>query len=240
MKKIKTLCIVLLAIAISARANDFSEFYSGKQEKKFVCSLEGVSVRAEPSLNSEKIGGLPNYTPVIVLGQKNELVEINKVNNYWELIDFKGKPAWIFGAFLVDSLAEAKEALSFNGRWEKDKIERDTGKNSADYAFRHLNNIVGLEFCGFSYDHSKKQKTAYYEYYWRDISGIGDLECVSYPIGERGFHSESITLYKKEGKLLESIEIKDWGPIDGDFDNGTELTYHLDFTFSYKKSEKSR
>lgn len=240
MIKTKVFFIVLFAIALTANASDFSEFYFEKKEKKIVCSIEGVSVRAEPSLNSKKIGGLPNYTLVHVLGQKKDLVEINNVNNYWTLIDFKGEPAWVFGAFLANDLTEAKETLSLNGRWEKDRIEHDDGKDSAVYNFNLIYNTVSLDFCGFSYDPAKEKNIAYYEYNWRDRSGIGDLEYVSCPTGDMGFHSESISLHKEKGKLFERIEIKDWGPIDGDFDNGKELTRDLNYTFSYKKTTPSK
>jgi len=85
-------------------------FAEGKMERavlsydflSWVESKEGLRVRAEPGLEGARLGALEDRTPVVILSEEDEIVNIQGKTGKWTLIQFESGEGWVFGGFLRD------------------------------------------------------------------------------------------------------------------------------------------
>ena len=71
------------------------------EEVMYVNSLEGLRVRKEPGIDSERISLLNNNEKVIVLDKDTNIHTIDGINGNWFLIKNDGITGWVFGGYLV-------------------------------------------------------------------------------------------------------------------------------------------
>ncbi|GHT71977.1 hypothetical protein FACS1894110_25950 [Spirochaetia bacterium] len=73
-------------------------------ELMFVNSPEGLRVRSEPNINSEKISLLKNGQEVSILNKDMNNVEIDGINGNWYLIQTEEITGWVFSGYLSNSV----------------------------------------------------------------------------------------------------------------------------------------
>ncbi|GHT70908.1 hypothetical protein FACS1894110_23140 [Spirochaetia bacterium] len=73
-------------------------------ELMFVNSPEGLRVRAEPNINSEKIYLLNNGQEVSILDKDINNVQIDGINGSWYLIQTEEITGWVFSGYLSNSI----------------------------------------------------------------------------------------------------------------------------------------
>ena len=100
----------------------------------YVNSKEGLRLRLEPSINSNRIGVVLHGERIRVYEKSNIPVTIDGITNYWYKTDgkyYEGKWyswAWVFGGYLVEKLLEDEPIIL--GYWDV------VGKNRNYYYFR--------------------------------------------------------------------------------------------------------
>ena len=114
-------CIIIIILVLSSRINIFSQT-SEFPKIMYVKSKEGLRLRFEPSMNSDKIGLLQNGQRIKVYEKTNLPVTIDGINSYWFKTDgnyYEGKwynSAWVFGGYLSEQLPDDVPAIL--GYWD--------------------------------------------------------------------------------------------------------------------------
>jgi len=83
----------------SSNVNKSSQQING--EVMYVNSLEGLRVKKEPDINSEKIFLLNNNEKIIVIEKDSNIYTIDGINGNWFLIKTDKVVGWVFSSYLV-------------------------------------------------------------------------------------------------------------------------------------------
>ena len=68
----------------------------------WVYSETGLSIRKEPSLEGERLGVLEDRTPLVILSEEKEILNIQGASGKWSRIRYGSGEGWVFGGFLKD------------------------------------------------------------------------------------------------------------------------------------------
>lgn len=79
-----------------------------------VISNEGLNVRKEPNLNSEKVGLLKNNQIVRATKKTSELIEIDGIKSNWFYIEYHNLSGWVFGGYLKEFVKPTYELSEIN------------------------------------------------------------------------------------------------------------------------------
>jgi flagellar hook assembly protein FlgD len=109
--------------------------------KKAVNSPEGLNVRKEPELNSERIFTIPNNDIVYILKKDVKNVTIDGKNDRWYFVQYNEYYGWVFGGYLIETEKnEIKEELKLRMIF----LENDNGKYIFDSVMIELNNNMNM------------------------------------------------------------------------------------------------
>jgi len=70
----------------------------------FVAPLEGLNLRSEPSVTSERIKLLPQHTGLTILERSETQELINNYLNYWYKVNTGEEIGWVFGEYLTEHI----------------------------------------------------------------------------------------------------------------------------------------
>ncbi|MEM7182011.1 MAG: SH3 domain-containing protein [Spirochaetota bacterium] len=78
-----------------------------------VADADGVRMRAKPTVQSERIGYLPDKARMLVLDDSSgPMEEHHKTKGRWLQVQYEGKTGWVFGGFVrVETREEKKEQI---------------------------------------------------------------------------------------------------------------------------------
>jgi hypothetical protein len=105
------------------------------EEVMYVNSFEGLRVRKEPSLDSERIFLFNNNEKVIVLEKDTNIYTIDGINGNWFLIKADGIIGWVFSGYLVSE----EEYITKNA-----EINNLTSKIIIPFSIEELNALPSL------------------------------------------------------------------------------------------------
>jgi len=74
---------------------DTNEYY-------LVNSNEGLRIRKEPEINSEKVGLFENNTVVYLTENSSNIVQIDGINANWVYVSRDNQKGWVFGGYLKE------------------------------------------------------------------------------------------------------------------------------------------
>jgi hypothetical protein len=75
----------------------------------YVNSPEGLRIRSNPNINSERIYLLPNKSPVEILERENEEINIDGIPGNWLLIKYNSIEGWVFSGYLINNINDNGE-----------------------------------------------------------------------------------------------------------------------------------
>jgi hypothetical protein len=105
------------------------------EEVMYVNSFEGLRVRKEPGLDSERLFLLNNNEKVIVLEKDTNIYTIDGINGNWFLIKADGIIGWVFSGYLVSE----EELITKNA-----EINNLTSKIIIPFSIEELNALPSL------------------------------------------------------------------------------------------------
>lgn len=197
-------------------------------ETKFVCSQNGVSVRASSEKNAEKIGALEYLEEVTVIESSSVKDKIDGIENFWIKIKFKDGTGWVFGANLVNSKEYAQMVNQYDGTWVVEKVYSCKTDN---YDFSHdlSSYTVSVEFSG--YDGIKN--AAMFLIDSEEVSGLYSLiNGINLESGEMGGSSSRNSIEIEKDKLWVSNSLSKYTL---DYELGDFTGYSYDYSLIMKK-----
>ncbi|WP_061209502.1 SH3 domain-containing protein [Leptospira borgpetersenii] len=97
----KIIILLLIFSAIMCDRNNKEEKFSVKN--LYVVPESGIKLRKDPNLTGKVIELIPKDTMIIILGEANDEVEIDKIKGKWFQARFDDKEGWVFSGYLSNS-----------------------------------------------------------------------------------------------------------------------------------------
>jgi hypothetical protein len=98
-------------------------FAFGQTSQRYVNTRDGLSLRENPSLDSNILTTIPYDGMIVLIGEYGNVVIIEDIQNKWEKVFYENTIGWVFGGFLSDRNSQGRNTGITRGIYNNIKRE---------------------------------------------------------------------------------------------------------------------